>query len=379
MALAAVRRRWCAASGPRVDAAFAGLLTVWHLASWLATTPIVDGGRALVVAAVLCVPTVPLAWRRRWPWPSFLAVASGYVVWLVTVSHELDGHVAMFFVLIALYSLARWSPAPSSLAGAVVAAAVLAVPEAGSAASVVLLAIPAGVWLLGITRRKSQQDATRLRELTEQLRAEQELRAQHAVTTERVRIATDLHDAVAQQVSAIAVVANAMAGAPAEAMAAQAGMIASAADGALVEMRRLIGLLADGGELAPHVSLRELDALVEAAEAVGCTVRLRVAGELGDLPGSVATAAYRVVAEGLANVVKHAGPAAVEIDVARDGTTLSVTVDNGPGTAEHRRVPGTGLGIAGLRDRVALFGGTLAAGPHQGGWRLAAVLRTGRG
>ncbi|WP_192809596.1 sensor histidine kinase [Actinomadura rudentiformis] len=365
----------------RSDTALAAGCSMWHVGGWLATGPVPAAGQAALVGAVMCLPTLPLAWRRAHPWVSFGGVVAGYCVWLPTVGHRMTNQIAMLFVMIALYSVARWTAPPRSLAAPAVVGAVLIVPELertaasgapvyglvleGTALTAFLLGIPACVWLAGDGRRRAHEDAARLRELAGRLRTERELKARHAVLTERARLAGDLHDVIASQVSAIAITARTAEG-------EQARLIAATADQALEEMRRIIGLLADGGEaIEPRASLADLDRLLKVVEAAGC----RVTGPVSlpeHLSPSVETSVCRIIQEALTNVVKHAGPTDVEVSLTE--MPLTVTVTNGPQAPGHQAEGGSGLGLIGLRERAALYGGTLEAGPHRGGWRVSAVL-----
>ncbi|TMR04321.1 sensor histidine kinase [Actinomadura soli] len=366
----------------RTDAALAVACSAWQIVGWTASGSVPVGWWALPVAAAMFLPAAPLAWRRSRPWASFCGVAAAYCVWLPTVGHRTSVQIAAVFVLISLYSVSRWAVPRRGRAAAGVAAAVLAVPELartvgrdrdaveGAVLTLFLIGIPLCVWLAGDGRRRAREDAARLRELAARLRAEQERSARHAVRVERARIAGDLHDVVASQVSAIAIAART--GPPGE----HARLIATTADQALAEMRRMIGLLTDGAERTePAASLADLDRLIKVVEASGC----RVAGPPSlptGLGPATETSVYRILQEALTNVVKHAGPTDVEITMTE--SPLTVTVTNGPEVPGHRpgsdSAHGSGLGLIGLRERAALYGGTLEAGPHQGGWRVRAVL-----
>ncbi|MEQ4721234.1 histidine kinase [Nonomuraea sp. B19D2] len=368
----------------RADAALAVGCSVWHIGGWLAIGPVPSTGQAALLGAAMCLPTLPLAWRRTRPWVSFCGVVAGYCVWLFTVGAHMTGQIGMIFVMISLYSAARWTARPRSLVAAAIVGTVLAVPELartaasgaavaevvleGTALTAFLFGIPVCVWLAGNERRRAHEDAARLRELAERLRAGRELNARHAVLTERARIAGDLHDVVAGQVSAIALTARTVEGSE------QARLIAATADQALEDMRRIIGLLADGAEeIEPRASLADLDRLIKIVEVAGCRVTGPASLPQG-LSSSVETSAYRIIQEALTNVVKHAGPTDVEVCLTQ--APLTITVTNGPRAHGHEAESGSGLGMIGLRERAALYGGTLEAGPHRDGWRVRAVLPT---
>ncbi|MEU0386647.1 sensor histidine kinase [Streptomyces chartreusis] len=371
--------------------------------------PLPDGaGPSAAAVALLVGACLPLVWRRSRPGLVLAVTAACYLP-----GELLDpaGDNAQS-VFLACYSVARHTPAPRSLLAPVALTTVLLAPEvadgrlnvfssADTAVPLVLAdylvaaAMAAAVWLLGASRRRLYADAARLRDLAERLRAEQRVSALRAVAAERARIARDLHDLVAHHVSAIALQAHAVTVVlPDDTRAAGQGVaaISEAANTALDEMRGLVQLLADpppesGAEHAggtgpaaaaplPQPSLRHLERLTGESEAAGCPVTLTVTGPVAELPPAVQVSAYRVVQEALSNVRKHAGAVPVRVELAcRDGG-LTVTVENAAPAADRRPMPGSGLGLIGMRERAALFGGTLSAQPvPDGGWRVEATFR----
>ncbi|MFB9719139.1 sensor histidine kinase [Planobispora longispora] len=352
-----------------------------------------DGAGSATVIALLLAQAVPLAWRRSRPWPVLAAVAAAYI------AYELVDPMVDFkdgaCILFAGYAVARHARPPASASAVVVVAVAVLAPElAGPWLSlpaprepvvdplgvVLVVALSAGVWWLGASRRHIHADAVRLRGLAGRLRAEQEVSARRAVVAERARIARDLHDLVAHHVSAIAMQARATAEALTDdPRSAGRGVdaIGTAADTALAEMRRLLGLLTDdrdGPDPAPEPSLRHLDRLAAAARAAGCRVAIE-ADPVGGVPPAVQVSAYRVVQEALTNVLRHAGATAVRVVLVREEGRLAVTVENGPPAPGRTPLTGSGLGLVGMRERVALFGGLLRAGPRDGGgWRVEALF-----
>jgi len=151
--------------------------------------------------------------------------------------------------------------------------------------------------------------------------------------------------------------------------------IGATARGALAEMRRLLGLLrADAGgeaELAPQPGLDQLDALIDSARAAGSPVRLILSGRVAPLPPGVDLTAYRILQEALTNARRHAPGAQVDVELRYEDGTLHVGVrDDGPGAEEA-----DGLGLLGMRERAAMVGGTLVAGPAlRGGFLVEAAL-----
>jgi signal transduction histidine kinase len=227
---------------------------------------------------------------------------------------------------------------------------------------------------LSIGNRRATLD--RLRERAELLDRERELLAQRAVAEERVRIAQELHDVVAHNVSLIVV--------QAQALGATAGdeRVREATDGiaglgreTMTEMHRTLKLLRAGAEpeLAPQPGLGELDALLERTRGAGVGIDLTVEGEPRALPQSVDLSAYRIVQEALTNVVKHAGRAHTTVTLAYRPDALELTIAD-CGEAPPRETAG-GHGLVGMRERAALFGGTLTAGPRAGhGFEVRASL-----
>ncbi|MFG3258579.1 sensor histidine kinase [Streptomyces sp. NPDC048172] len=381
-------------AGRRADVALALLLTGVTVVLRL-NAPLPDGSpaRTVLALALLVGATAPLAWRRTRPWPVLAASVACYVTGELLDPLGDNAQAPM----LACYSVARHTSAPRSLAAPAVLLAALLGPElAGDVprllsapeaspplgyADVFVAALLCGAgWLLGASRRRLYADAARLRDLAERLRAEQRLSAERAVTAERARIARDLHDLVAHHVSAIALQARAAEVVlPEDPRTAGEGVaaIGRSADTALEEMRGLVRLLADAPSPgAPEPSLAHLDRLAADAGAAGCPVALTVVGPASALPPAVQVSAYRIVQEALTNVRKHAGPVPVRVELLASDAELTVRVENAaPPGAPPPRSPGSGLGLVGMRERAALFGGTLRAGPTpEGGWRIEATM-----
>jgi signal transduction histidine kinase len=211
-------------------------------------------------------------------------------------------------------------------------------------------------------------------------------RARRAVLEERTRIARELHDVVAHHMSLIAVQAETapyrLSELP-ESAIAEFGSLSGVAREALAEMRRLLGVLRydQPAGLAPQPQLSDLPALVDAARRAGVAVELAVPPAMSDVPSSVALCAYRIVQESLSNASQHAPGAAVSVSVGHDSGVVRLRVANGPGgpAGAPRDEPGSGHGLTGMRERVALLGGSLSAGPSAGGgFVVSAVLPLGR-
>jgi signal transduction histidine kinase len=195
--------------------------------------------------------------------------------------------------------------------------------------------------------------------------------AQRAVAAERQRIARELHDVVAHSVSVMTVQAGAVRRLllPEQERERQAlETVEATGREALTEMRRLVGLLREHGtmpEFAPQPSMRAVDVLVGTVREAGLPVELEVEGEPTELPPGVDLSAYRVIQEALTNALKYAGPANAWVTVRWKGSELELEIAN-----DGRSEPGGdggGRGLEGLRERVALVGGSIESGPRAGG------------
>jgi signal transduction histidine kinase len=222
-----------------------------------------------------------------------------------------------------------------------------------------------------------------LRDRAERAEAERELRAEQARLGERARIAQEMHDVLAHKVSLIALHAGGLEVNPAvgpEKVESSAGLIRETARQAMEDLREVLGVLrtdlsVDGADLAPVPRAADLARLVEASRAAG----VNVTGDLtlaDDVPASVGRTVYRIVQEGLTNVHKHARGVSTEVLVhGAAGTGVTVRVTNVRPVAADALLPGSGAGLVGLRERVSLSGGRIAAGPTvEGGWRVEAWL-----
>lgn len=201
--------------------------------------------------------------------------------------------------------------------------------------------------------------------------------AAEAVLDERLRIARDLHDLVSHGLGLITVRAASTRKLEQSPQLRQAFQdIERTSRDATVELRRMLTVLRDSSADAPRAPLEGFDnlfAIVGAAEVGGLRPRLTV-GWLDEVSPGVQVAVCRVVREALSNTARHAGPTDVNVDVARVGDAVVVTVtDRGPGDGWHPQ-PGAGHGLVGLRERIAGLGGTLVAAHHGGGYRLTATM-----
>ncbi|GAA3396840.1 sensor histidine kinase [Cryptosporangium minutisporangium] len=330
--------------------------------------------------------TVPYALHRRAPTVVLAVTAVGLLAYSARQYAGYPGYA--MFVLVFAYALHVERPRAwlTYVVGLVVLSAALAVqPETvvnGSTWFTTVLVVTVA-WLGGEYVRARRARWAALEDRARRLEAEREERARQAVTEERMRIARELHDVVAHSMSVVAVqagVAHHVIERRPDLARQALGAIEATSRSALVEMRRLLGVLRQpnepGAALAPSPGLGELDGLV--AQYAGLAVTIQVSGDVGAIPPGVDLSAYRIVQESLTNVLKHGGPSAtLRVTAAPDHVRIEVT-DPGP-VAGTPQVPGTGHGLIGMRERVAVFGGSLDAGPcPDGGFRVSAVLPFGR-
>ncbi|MET9460562.1 histidine kinase [Streptomyces canus] len=268
----------------------------------------------------------------------------------------------------------QWITGLLTVAGTLVPFAVWRVPEAlliGVVVGVVAYAPAATGWI--VRNHRDAAEAARLR--AEQTALLAEMDRTQAVTAERARMARELHDMVANHLSAIAIHSTAALSIddPATSREALSVIRENSVDG-LAEMRRLIGILRDGDhEPAAVPTLDGLTALVDGARANGLDVTLD-AGHHDAVPAPVELAAYRIVQESLTNALKHACPGRVRVSLAERDGELTVAVSSPYGDRDGPRAPGSGAGLVGMRERAALLGGTFDAGPDGPHWTVRATL-----
>jgi signal transduction histidine kinase len=351
--------------GPDGPLAFALVLGLVAMAE---VTIYADDIAAAMIANLLA--TLPLAVARR-----HVAWATGAIVFGVLLAIAADGSTLTIAALLALvvvvYLFAsthgrRWSVLPA-LPFLVNAIEPFNGQDAGLS-SVLLLMVVVAAAALGDSRR---QRGEALAERDETRQAMSDTLQDQAAMEERARIARDLHDVVAHHVSAIAVQAES-ARLTTEGLSdegrAHFESIGQTARDALTEMRRLLGVLRDASVEAardPQPSLAHVNDLVETARAAGSPVTLTLEGTVVPLPTGVDLCAYRILQEALTNVRRHAPGAAVEVELEYQPDALRLRVrDHGSGTTTE---DADGHGLLGMRERAIMVGGTLSAGPAEGG------------
>jgi signal transduction histidine kinase len=327
--------------------------------------------------------TVPLAWRRRAPL-TVLAIATATVLVYGEVESEGSHQTLILALALASFTAGYELPRPRAWAApamilAADAFAMLALGQDGGE-FVFVLVIYGGPWVFGQALRMRGHRVDELSARADRLERERERAEVQAIEAERARIARELHDVVSHSISVIAVQSQAIRrrlGPGHEREAADLAGVETTARQAMVEMRRLLGVLRSDGErlpLAPHPGLAQLPRLVEQVRASGLAVDVSVSGDPLPLPPGVDLAAYRIVQEALTNALKHAGTARATVAVGyEDGTIALTIVDDGAGASANGN---GGHGLLGMRERVTLYGGILEVGAADagGGFRVHAVL-----
>jgi len=379
----AERPRWPRSGPPLFDVLLA--LGLAALSLQLVATVSKPMGAAAYALALL--HTLPLAVRRRFPFGVLAAsVASGLAVAVLGLSPVFLGPA----ILVPVYTVAAYGDPRGAIAGLAAVEAAAAVVQltpggVGVATWVGNTLVLAAAWLLGHFVHDRRVYAAQLEKRTAQLEEAREELARRAVADERLRIARELHDVVAHSMSVIAVQsgvgAHVAATQPEEARKALAAIEATSRT-TLNELRRLLGVLREDdeprGSLAPVPGLASLDTLLAQMNEAGLAVRLRVEGACPRVPAGIDLSAYRIVQEALTNVLKHVGAARAQVVIGYGDqeVTIEVTDDGRDAAAEVAADrAGTGHGLVGLRERVALLGGDLEVGPRPGGgFRVAARL-----
>ncbi|MFB9318140.1 sensor histidine kinase [Cryptosporangium minutisporangium] len=316
----------------------------------------------------------PIVVRRRWPeaaWAVSCAALTAATALHLTL--EPWGAAAITLYTVALRSSWRRALGALGITLLAVTAALSLTPDATVEGTFTVIVyvwmVNGGAWVAGvIVRERRAAAAERSQRVAEQTLAE-----------ERLQIARELHDVVAHSMTLIAVqagVANHVIAERPEAAQDALRVIESTSRSAMTDIRRLLGVLrTPDAEFAPAPGLAEVPALVEQATAGGVRVDLRLRVDARHYSDAAQLVAYRVVQEGLTNVVKHAGPTTCRVELSEVDDVLRILVEDDGAAGRGSAAEGGGHGLAGLRERVGLYGGTLEAGPRdEGGFRVVASL-----
>ncbi|MET1155716.1 histidine kinase [Arthrobacter sp.] len=371
--------RWLQANTGKVDLILTLMLFAVAALPYLAVSP-----ASFLLSAAL---VVPLAWRRTRPLASGLAIAAAALLNVAFLSEPMPAHA---LVLVAVYSLAAYGPRWASLGGLVLALLgggmfvvryMITDPLAASTAPfylIALVAIDAVVlvsWAFGDLVRNRRLAVRALEDRARRLEVERQHERDLAAADERSHIAREMHDIVAHSLSVIITQADGARYASAQDPAIAAGTLATIAETgrtSLQDMRRLLGVLRsdEAASTRPLPTLADVETLVDTVRRSGLDVQLEQSGEPRRLmPAGAELTAYRVVQEGLTNVLKHAGPEAsaqVRLDWSARGLELQVN-DDGRGAAADPATAGSQQGLTGMAERLALYDGTVEAAPRTGG------------
>jgi signal transduction histidine kinase len=339
---------------------------------------------------------IPLIWRRSWPVPVVIVVGAVRVAYdqlgFLFAPLPLGPAIAFYTVIDRSHPVLRWITVAGTVAG-------IAISEAAPGHNepydgIVQAMIFATAWSAGVLARAKRANIAAERSRADRAEAELDREASRAALRERGRIARELHDVVAHHVSLIAVQSEAatslLPGRPAEAQRC-VEIIGDTARSALAELRRLLGVLrgpSDSPQKAPSASLGELPGLLDQVRTAGLSVGFEMTGEPCQLAPGVDLTAFRIVQEALTNAVRHARAARADVALCYEPGFVTVSVtDSGPG--EHGSGPagngdgsgpgklpaGSGLGLAGIAERVASCRGSLTVGPTEaGGFAVTARL-----
>jgi signal transduction histidine kinase len=381
-----VRRRqeailaWARRRPLAVDAMLAGTLALLFVLE--AMSPTEDGAARFAIVAGL---TAPLALRRRAPLAAFAAIALvAFAQWLLlTGKYSADLALVFAFYAVAAHERRLWGVAAAFaiLELGVLLATLKYVAEGRVASFAALSAFVVAAGALGVYMRTRRQHIAALRERAHQLERERDQQARLAAAAERARIAREMHDVVAHNLSVMITLADgARVTAPHDPDKAERAMGAVSSTGreALEEMRRLLGVLREDGRadtpLTPQPGIDALDGLLEQVRGAGLATRLTRTGTPGPVSPGAELVVYRLVQEALTNTLKHArraSEAEVRLHYGDDALSLEVIDDGAPAAAPA----GDGHGLTGMRERAAAYGGAVEAGPRgPGGWRVRARI-----
>jgi signal transduction histidine kinase len=332
-------------------------------------------------AVALLVMSAALPWRRQAPLESLAVIGAVYAAWSL-IDAPAGSLVPFVILLAAVFTAAQHErPRRAAIGGAIGLAAIwleIAVTDNDFANYAFTGVFVAGAWLAGRGFRSREEHAGNLEERAARLELEQEANARAAVAEERTRIARELHDVVAHNVSVIVIQSQAAQQSTQRDSEAGRALRSIEATGqeALTEMRRLLGLLRREDEelaLAPQPSLRHLDRLADSVRDAGLPVEVEVQGDPVPLPPGVDLSAYRIVQEALTNALKHAGPARARVLVRYGSREIELEIsDDGTGGAAPN---GGGHGLIGMRERVNVYGGEVESGARpDGGYAIRVRL-----
>jgi signal transduction histidine kinase len=329
--------------------------------------------RWLVVACATVIAVAALALRHRQPLMALFVVVAAIVAAPAVMLLLGPALVALYTVAITLGRRDTAIAAVGVVASFVLQRAAWGLTGDNNLPIVLIGTIASvGLGLYAGVRRDSAAERTAFEQREEALEAER------TVAEERVRIARELHDVVAHTLSLIIVQSEVMrTNLVEEEPRASAGAIAELGRDAMAELHRTLELLRGGNELAelaPQPALSDLAQLADQSRGGGLDVEVAIEGAVRALPASLEVCAYRIVQEALTNVRRHAGDAHATVRVRFGNDSLEVAVED-DGSADSAATKSAGHGLRGMRERAAMLGGAVSAGPREeGGYRVSAIL-----
>lgn len=344
-------------------------------------------GPAAVQSALLLAATLPLAWLRRGP-STILLVICGALGVQAALGSPSDAIGAFLALLVALFTTAAYARQGPALGSLVAASAVIAYHLARdpSARNPFVLAIEVAVAVLvvvaGLAVREREYRLQQAVAHAERLRESQAAELERARSEERLKISREMHDIIANSVSVMVLQAGAARQAlsrDADEAAGPLRLVEETGRETLSDLRRLLGVLREQPgtrDLEPPPGLDRMDELLAKARSAGIDVTTRIEGTPRHMAGSIDLAAYRVLQEGLTNVMTHASEDRVLVVVTYGERCLGVSVTN-HGRDRVRSEDTGGHGLIGLEERVGLLGGAFEAGPRKGGFEVRATLPLG--
>jgi signal transduction histidine kinase len=368
---------------PRSDVALAAFVaTACELDVWAPLPFVTREPHRGALSLVFLASSLALLWRRQAPLVvlAFVYTISSLLYLAIGAPEALGAFLPQWA---AVYSVGRYSDSRNLVLAAPLVLLGTALHELKDpqfmlgGPAIFYWGLLAGAWPVGHAFRQREGTVEALSQHANELQRKREAEARAAVVAERARIARELHDVVGHGVSVVVLQVVAALGMleKGDLAGGRQRLLATerSAREALAEMRRLLGLLDEDDDvsLAPQPRLSELDQLVAQTRAAGVLVELAVDGEPPGLPAGIELAVYRVVQEALTNVIKHAQPASANVRLSYEPQDVVVEIaDDGAGATPSFN---GGRGIAGMRERVALYGGELTVGPRTvGGFAVRA-------
>ncbi|MEU5262154.1 sensor histidine kinase [Amycolatopsis sp. NPDC021455] len=343
---------------------------------------------ALPVAATLALQAgliLPLLWRRRAPYATFAVIAAVFLVqWVLGAFLRADVALLVALYSVTLHGRVRYLPWACATAAALLVPVAVRVSAAVSVwgALFFLVSTVIAAVALGFAVRIRRAQLANLRDRALRLEIERDQRSKLAAASERTRVAREMHDIIGHNLSVIITLADG--GAYAAEVTPERSrealrLVGEAGRQALGELRRMLGVLREQPatpELHPQPRIADIEALCGRVGVAGPEVVYRSGGELESLDHGVQLMAYRIVQEALTNSLKHAGSGTrIQVALTVEGPRLRIHVHDTGRPGGTVSTPGEGHGLAGMRERAALYGGTVTAGPEPGGgWSVRAVL-----